>query len=404
MNQLAPQLINDARRNGRRMVFSEIRRNAPVARVDIAKTTGLSPATVTSITAELLTAGLIAEVQADTPDINAKRGRPRVDLKICATARYVVGVKLSDQSATLSFLDFEGNKIGHFEQVSKQPVYDLPDLLDFLELALNAALENAPVERAQLSGFGLGLAGVVDAEAGIVLWSPILSGSHIPLQKQISARLNMPAFIDNDANLVAIAEQRMGLARDAENFAVVTVEQGVGLGIVINGKIFRGTRGCGAELGHTKVQLDGALCRCGQRGCLEAYVGDYALLREAATAIGPIDGTTPKEQMAALLAAAKNGNKVAQSIIRRAGRMFSMGLANIINIFAPELIILCGERLQNNFLYGDEVIKDMKRFAVQLGDLTPEIKIHSWDNQMWSLGAATFALDGVIEQALNEVG
>lgn len=402
MNKQTKTQLTDARATGRSVVFAEIRRNAPIARVDIAAATSLSPATVTSITAELLTAGLIEEIQADTP--NAKRGRPRVDLKIRGAAHYVVGVKLSDRSASLSFLDFDGNEVSSFEHPATQEIYALPELVAFLDEALQAGLAASTLNQSDLSGYGLGIAGVVDAEAGMVLWSPILSGSHVPLQQALANRFGLPAFIDNDANLVAVAERQRGLAKDVSNFVVVTVEQGVGLGIVIDDKIYRGNRGCGAELGHTKVQLDGALCRCGQRGCLEAYVGDFALLREAATAMGEMRGASTQEKLAALLAEADSGNKIAQSIIRRAGRMFSMGLANIINIFAPELLILSGERLQNNSLYGDEVVEDMKRFAVQLGDLTPEIKIHRWDNQMWSLGAATYAIDGVIEQALNEVG
>ncbi|MBL4806473.1 MAG: ROK family transcriptional regulator [Rhodobacteraceae bacterium] len=398
-----PSQLHDARSNGRTLVFSAIRRNAPVARVDIAKITNLSPATVTSITAELLTAGLIEEVAVENSGVAGKRGRPRVDLKIRGAAHIVVGIKLSDNSATYSFLDFEGKKIAGYVHPSAQETYCLPELMTFLTDGYSAALTDAGLEESSISGMGLGLPGVVDAEAGIVLWSPVLIEKNQPLQQKLADTFSIPVFIDNDANLVAVAEKHIGLGKNAQNFVVITVEQGVGLGIVINGKIYRGTKGCGAELGHTKVQLDGALCRCGQRGCLEAYVGDYALLREAGTAMGPLEGANPQEQMQALLAAAKKGNTVAQSIIRRAGRMFSMGLANVVNIFAPELIILSGERLQDSFLYGDEVINDMKKYAVQSGDLMPEVKIHSWDNQMWSIGAATFAIDGIIDIALAKI-
>ena len=100
-----------------------------------------------------------------------------------------------------------------------------------------------------------------------------------------SNRLGMPVAIDNDANLVAMAELWFGAGRDLSDFAVVTLEHGVGMGFVMNHRLYRGARNVGMEIGHTKVQLDGALCRCGQRGCLEAYLADYALAREATTAL-----------------------------------------------------------------------------------------------------------------------
>jgi len=394
--------FSDARVAGRAAVFAEIRQNPSIARVDIARSTGLSPATVTSITSGMIAAKLIEEVQADNVDIVAKRGRPRVNLKVRGEAHYVVGVSLSERSAELSFLDFAGNKISDFEHPASQKVYTPVELLKFLDEALMAGLAKSPISQSDLSGFGLGIAGVVDAETGIVLWSPVLAEDHVLMQQILSDHFNMPAFIDNDTNLVTVAEHRIGLAQNARNFAVVTIEQGVGLGIYLNNKIYRGTRGRGAELGHTKVQLDGALCRCGQRGCLEAYVGDYALLHEAGVAMVELSGETTPEKITSLLDAAQSGNKAAQSIIRRSNLMFFMGLANVINIFAPEMVILSGERLQSNFFSHEDVVANIKQFTVQLGDMTPEIKIHKWDNQMWSLGAAIFAIDGVIEKVLGD--
>ena len=390
--------------DARTAVFAEIRQNPSIARVDIATSTGLSPATVTSITAGMLAAKLIEEVQTDNVDIVAKRGRPRVNLKIRGEAHYVVGVNLSERAAELSFLDFAGNKVSDFEHPASQKVYTPVELLKFLDEALTAGLAKSPISQSDLSGFGLGLPGVVDTETGIVLWSPALAEDDVSMQQLMSDYFNIPAFVDNDTNLMAVAEHRAGLAQNARNFAVVTVEQGVGLGICLNNKIYRGTRGRGAELGHTKVQLDGASCRCGQRGCLEAYIGDYALLREAGTAMVELSGETTPEKIASLMDAAQSGNKDAQSIIRRSSRMLSLGLANIINIFAPEVVILSSERLQSSSFNKDDLVAEIKKFTVQLGKMSPEIKIHKWDNQMWSLGAAIFAIDGVIEKVLNDVG
>ena len=212
--------------------------------------------------------------------------------------------------------------------------------------------------------------------------------------------MGVPTYLDNDANLVAMAEKTFGLGRGRSDFIVVTIEAGVGMGIILGGEIYRGTRGCGAEFGHTKVQLEGALCRCGQRGCLEAYVAEYALLREADTALGP--DTTLSGQIARLLEAAKAGDPTAASIVSRAGRMFAMGLANIVNIFDPELIILAGEQMQFDYLYADEVIAEMRKSIVQVDAAPPEVVIHKWGNLMWARGAAAYALEFVQERAARE--
>ena len=213
----------------------------------------------------------------------------------------------------------------------------------------------------------------------------------------------MPVFLENDANLVAKAEQLFGEARGVSDFIVVTIEQGVGMGIVLDGCIYRGTRGCGAELGHTKVHLDGALCRCGQRGCLEAYVSDYALLREADVSLPGIADKNPTDKLEALFTAARSGDHTAETILDRASRMFAMGLANIVNIFDPKLIILSGERMSQDFLYSDDVIAAMRDEVVQVDAPPPEVRIHKWSDSMWAKGAAAYAMEGVTELAVRRL-
>jgi hypothetical protein len=285
--------VLDARKAGTRLVFSTIRQHAPLPRIDIAEMTGLSPATVTSITADLLLKNLIRETPVDAPG-PTKRGRPRVNLSIHSEAHLVVGIKLEDRRAHLSVFDFTGNHIASSSSPRDPKTRSAPDTVAFLVQALHDMLAAHDLAPADISGVGLAIPGVVDAPLGHVPWSPPLSERNVPLQELLCEALGKPVFVDNDANLLAFGELRFGLGRQAKNFIVVTVEQGVGMGIVINGQVYRGRHGFGSELGHTKIQLDGALCRCGQRGCLEAYVGDFALLREARTTIdslgsGPIN-------------------------------------------------------------------------------------------------------------------
>lgn len=393
------------REPGKRAVFHAIRQSAPVARIDIAQETGLSPATVTSITADLIARGLIEEITAEPSQDKVKRGRPRVDLQVRSEAHLVAGIKLSSKSTTVVIIDLVGNNITEFSTPTPAAVLTAMQTCDFLKTTLLSALKDAGMSIDQLSGVGVGLPGVIDARAGVIRWSPMVSDRDAPLKVLLGQVLAIPVFLENDANVVALAEQYFGLGKNTKNFIVITIEQGVGMGIVIDGKLIRGSRGSVAELGHTKVQLDGALCRCGQRGCLEAYVGDFALLREAATTmehiVEPSNQTGTEQQMQRLLNEAHAGNQVALSIFRRAGRMFAMGLANVVNIFAPELIILSGERMQHDYLYDEDVINDMHNSIVQTGGPPPDVRVHKSGDQLWALGAATCAIEGVIDAALS---
>lgn len=383
------------RRNGRRALLAEIRASAPVPRIDLAEKTGISRATVTTITADLLREGLIEEVSADSDHRDTRRGRPRVDLKIRGAARLLAGAKISQNSISMVLLDFEGTQLADLEVALDRSVFDKASLADRLADLSRDLAAKIGKSLTDISGLGVGIAGIVDARNGFVHWSPTLDQRNVELGGVLGECLGLPVYLDNDANLVAMAEKSFGLGQKHSDFIVVTIESGVGMGIFIGDEVYRGTRGCGAEFGHTKVHLDGALCRCGQRGCLEAYVADYALLREATSA-----GGEPATDLETLLKGVRRGDPISTSIIKRAGRMFAMGLANIVNIFDPELIILAGEQTRFDHLYAEDVIEAIRGSIVDIDKPPPEIVIHKWGDLMWARGAAAYALDQVCEAAV----
>jgi len=394
-------VIGDQRGAGRRHVFNAIRRSGPIARVDLARRTGISPATVSAITGELLGAGLIEETSPPAGQ-DSRRGRPPVGLKVRGRARIVAGIKLSHESIAVVLVDFEGRQLGE-AHVSLERSRNAADrLLALLSDALRHATACAGLDRGDLAGVGLGVAGTVDAERGMVHWSPNITERNVDLRARLGAALGLPVFVDNDTNTVAMAELFFGHGRGIANFVVLTIESGVGMGIVIDHELYRGARGCGAEFGHTKVQLDGALCRCGQRGCLEAYVADYALLREAATVMElPQGGSQARLQV--LIDRAEAGNEAARRILARAGRMFALGIANIVNIFDPELVILSGERMRFDTLFADDILDSHREAIVQIDTPPPEIVVHKWGDLMWAKGAAAYAVEGVAEIALRGI-
>lgn len=393
--------LPEGQRPLRQQVFERVRAAGTVARVQLAKELGVSPASVTTATSELIDAGLIEEVTAPRED-GQGRGRPAQALGVRSASHRVAGMKLSDREHTAVIVDFAGNLIAD-DVIPRRPgAMTVPEMLDAIEALFDRICAKAGLARSDISAIGIGVPGFVDSEAGMVEWSSTLTERRVPLAAAVQVRMQLPVAVDNDANLVALAELWFGAGRGRSDFAVVTIEHGVGMGLVLNHRIYRGARGLGLELGHTKVQLDGALCRCGQRGCLEAYVADYALAREAVTALNWAhkDGPPIGVLLESLYDHAKAGNAAARSIFRRAGRYLAVGLSNVINLFDPALIILSGERMRYDYLYAAETLAEMEMLAIQTGRPKPPIEIHAWGDLLWAHGAAALALQAVTEGLL----
>lgn len=393
---------SDGQRPMRQQVFDRVRAAGLISRAQVAKDLGVSPASVTTITSELLDDALIEEV-ALARDGEIGRGRPAVALGVRGRAHLVAGLKLSDRDHTAVISDFAGNMLADVS-VAREPLpTSLPAMLDAVEGLLDRVCRKAGIGRHDLSGVGIGVPGFVDHAEGMVYWSSTLSERAVPLVSAAQARLRLPVAIDNDANLVALAELWFGVGRSLPDFAVVTIEHGVGMGFVMNHRVYRGAQRLGLELGHTKVQLDGALCRCGQRGCLEAYVADYALAREAVTALSLDSRQMPSVPalLETLFQRAKAGDGTARSIFRRAGRYLALGLANVVNLFDPALIILSGERMQYDYLYADETLAEMAEMVITTGRPGPQIEIHAWGDMLWAQGAAALALTVLSDRILT---
>ncbi|MCA8883878.1 MAG: ROK family transcriptional regulator [Rhodobacteraceae bacterium] len=384
-------------------VLERIRAAGRISRSDVAKDLGVSPGSVTAIVAGLMDAGLVRENPKPLRD--TARGRPPVELSLCADARHVVGMTLRDGIYHAVVTDFTGQVIAEAALSFRFGGKDVDELMSEMNQLLDKVLAPAGLDRAEICGIGVGLPGFIDHETGFVHWSPILREKRVALGAAMLATFPCPVHLDNDVNLLAMAELWFGMGRELANFAVVTIENGVGMGLILDNRIYRGARGIGLEIGHTTVQLDGALCRCGQRGCLEAYVADYALVREASTALDwdPRVARSPQQALEILFDQAKAGNEAARTIFGRAGRYLSTGLANVIRMFDPELLILSGARLRYDFLYAEEVLADMHRFSDWIGRDRTRIAVNTWGDLVWARGAAALALSAETD-AISAMG
>ena len=386
----------------RQQVFEHVRGAGRATRAEITRALSISPGSVTALTADLIAAKMLREVEGPMRDGN--RGRPPVALEVVPEGRRVVGIKVSDERHSAVLTDFAGNMLADATLPIPSATKSANELLDEMDALISLLLAQTPYQLSDINAVGIGLSGIVEHQTGTVIWSPLMTEREFNLKALFEARFGVPVLIDNDANVLTLAELWFGVGRAMSDFAVVTIEHGVGMGLVLNNRLFRGSRGIGLELGHTKVQLDGALCRCGQRGCLEAYLADYALAREASTALGRNTRNlqSPHQLLESLYGRAKSGNFAARAIFQRAGRYLAVGLANVIQLFDPELIILSGERMRYEYLYADEVLTEMQSLTLTEGRSLAQIENHAWGDLVWARGATALALTAVTESALGE--
>jgi len=397
-------LLEGGRRAGRplrQQVFEYVRSHGQAARSDIAKSLDISAGSATTITADLIAEGLLHEVEG--PAREQGRGRPRVALAVVSQAGYAIGVKLGFDAHTAVLVDFNGNVVADAKLPSKDQRRSTQELLDEVDELIGELLSEYTVELKDVRAIGVGLPGIVEHSSGQVIWSSILHDRNQDLGIMLKDRYGVTIALDNDANMLTLAELWFGAGRSMSDFAVVTIESGVGMGLVLGNEIYRGAHGLGLELGHTKVQLDGALCRCGQRGCLEAYLADYALNREAGAALGHLleRSMGPEETLNLLFDQAKQGHEAAQTIFRRAGRFLSAGLSNVIQLFDPALIILSGSQMKYDYLYANEVIEDVAQLTLNNGRKPCEVEIHAWDDLVWARGASALALSKVTDATVG---
>jgi glucokinase-like ROK family protein len=389
------QLIRTINRS---TVLNVVKAESPVSRTEIGRLSGLSPATVSEITADLIAEGLIYEKAAG----DSTGGRPPILLALNHDAAYVVGLKLAERHISAALTDIEATILSTLTM----PVTGMT-VVERAVAALAGAVEQviakASVPRGRVTGVGIGLAGVIDARRGLCRYSPFLDWRDVPLERLVEEQIGIPVYIDNDVNTLAMAEKWFGAGQGVDDFLVVTVGRGVGLGIVAHGRFYRGTRGGGGEFGHTVMDPDGPLCDCGKRGCLEAYVADLALVRAGreAAAQGRLGDVNPDElTVERVTELAQAGDEALRGIFAQAGRMLGMGVANLVNVFNPALIIISGEGVRAGDLLFGPMREAVTRHAFDglLGDT--EIVIQEWGDEAWAWGAASLVLQEIYKSPI----
>jgi len=383
----------------RSTVLNLVKAEGPISRTEIARLSGLSPATVSEITADLIADGLIHEKAAG----DSTGGRPPILLALSHDAAYVVGLKLAERQISAAITDIEANILCTLT-VPVTGTALVEQAVTALAGAVDQVIAKASVAQERVTGVGIGLAGVIDAERGLCRFSPILGWRDVPLKQLVEERIGIPVCIDNDVNTLAMAEKWFGAGQGVDDFLVITVGRGVGLGIVVNGQFYRGTRGGGGEFGHTVMDPGGPLCSCGRHGCLEAYVADPALVRVAqrAAAQGRLGSLDPGElTVERITELAQAGNEALRELFTQAGWMLGTGVANLVNIFNPALIIVSGEGVRAGDVLFGPMREAVARYAFDGLVADTEIVIQEWGDEAWAWGAASLVLEEIYKSPVS---
>lgn len=375
-------------------ILSIIVSNGPIARADVARRSGLSPATVTGITAELIAEELVVEKENG----DSSGGRPPILLRINPAGAFVVGIKLTETALIGALTDLEANVIR--QQVNPLATHNEADAIENMALLVEELMASAQLPQGKLLGVGVGLAGIVDSRRGVLRASPYFHWKELSLRDQLNRRLNVPVYVDNDVNTLTQAEKWFGAGQDVEDFLVVTVGRGIGLGMVLRGQFYRGAGGGAGEFGHTVTTPGGRLCDCGRHGCIETYVSEPGIMqsvREAAEQGAMTNVATIDE----LLALAENGNLEASAILATAGTALGHAVANLVNVFNPSAVIISGEgvRLGERYFAPMRAAIVENTFTPLLADL--QLHIAPWGDDAWARGAASLVLSELFLSPLH---
>lgn len=359
----------------------------PSSRADIARTLNVSPATVTQTTKELIARNLVMELDS----VPSQGGRPARLLGLVRSAGGAIGAKVTADHVAIVDVQLDGTV-----QTSTSEVFDpsSPDALDRLCRILASAVEG---HEGQLLGVGVGVPGSVDTQASGVVDAPTLGWSDAQVGPMLRAALGVPVLVDNDVNTLAAAERIYGVGRDHSSYLVLTIGRGIGCGIVIDNNIYRGANGGAGEIGHIPVSDDGPVCGCGARGCLEARIGDLALLGEAiARKVVGKDGTT-----ADLLAAARANNVAALDIYRNSGALLGRALAGVIHTLDPEVVVILGEGVNAWSFWEQGFEQSFRRHLMPSRRGIPFV-VEPWTEDQWALGAASLVLGTPFDASGND--
>ncbi|GAA1230716.1 ROK family transcriptional regulator [Kitasatospora nipponensis] len=421
MAERGRRTVRDLRRGSRAALLRHLYFEGPLSRQELGRISGLSAGSISNVTGELLAEGLVEECGS----VESDGGRPRILLRVAPRLAYLVGVDVGETQVRVALFDLALTELAASDHPLSDCGHDVDHVVESILAGLAEVLAVTGVDQGAVLGVGVGVPGVVEqgsvgagagargavgsgaaergageaggAEqgAGAVVHGQTIAWDAVPLGRLLRAGTDLPLFVDNGAKTLGQAEMWFGAGRGARHAVVVLFGSGVGACVIVDGVRFRGATSSAGELGHTKVQVGGRRCRCGARGCLEAYVGAEALVERWGRA--PLGGSE-KAGLAALLAAGRAGEPAAVALLGEAAEYLGAAIADLINLFNPERILIGGWA---GLLLGPQLLPGIRQAATEYALTFPRaqtvIELSGLGPDAVTLGAATLPLSQFLD-------
>jgi predicted NBD/HSP70 family sugar kinase len=378
--------VRDLRRDNRSVLLSALYFDQPRSRQDLSEATGLSPASVSNVTRELMQDGIVV----DAGSVDSDGGRPRALLRINPDHGYVVGVDVGETRVRVELFDLMMTEHAKADYPLDPREHSVDVIVGAILTGLDTVLASGGVDASRVLGVGVGVPGIVEHGPEVLVHGQTFGWESVPLERLLRSGTRLPLHIDNGAKTMGQAELWFGAGRGAQHAVVCLIGSGAGASIITNGTAHRGSTSSAGEWGHITIELGGRACRCGSRGCLEAYVGAEAILDRYGL---PLPGDDEESALAALINSYATSATAAE-VLDDTAVYLGAGIANLINLFNPERIVLGGWA---GLLLGDRMLPAIRAAArrhslrhpfdetlIELGHLGPDAV---------ALGAATLPVE-----------
>ena len=382
--------------------MNTLRLHAPISRARIAKLTGLNKSTVSNIVNVLIDDGLVSENEQDSSRI----GRPSINLGLRPDGGAVIGLEIGVDFINIVLTNFAAETLWE-TVVETSPTQSQTSIINQAEKLIDQALSLTEERHLRPLGVGIGLPGLVNLLRGELIVAPNMNWRNVPLRLMLNQRFRLPIYIENEANLAALGEYYFGVARGFDNFIYLSSGIGLGGGILIDGKIFRGRHGYAGEIGHIQRDPQGEKCSCGRIGCWETQVGPRAVLRRVRKELqvhsdqilfDACQGDLSHLTFDMVVNFGLQGDSVCRQAIEDVARYLGEGIADLANIFDPDLVVIGGAFIQGKDILQPIIEKTV--FSNSLQPLADSLRIVFSERGVdaCAMGAVAIVLDDILRE------
>ncbi|MFT7838683.1 ROK family transcriptional regulator [Saccharothrix sp. BKS2] len=389
--------VRDLRRQNRATLLSTLFFDGPLSRYELSRLSGLSAATVSNVTAELVEDGLVVEAGS----VDSDGGRPRVLLRVNPAFGHVVGVDVGETGIKVELFDLGLTQLAARDHALSPS--SPAAVASLVASSVRDVVAAAGVPVSTVLGVGVGVPGTVEQGAAAVVHAPTIGWDAVRLEELIrAAGGTWPLYVENGAKTQGQAEMWFGAGRGARHVVIALIGSGVGAAVVTDGGVYRGATSSAGEWGHTTIVYGGRPCRCGALGCLEAYVGAEAILDRYRKARGRnLSAGGEQSTVAALIAAAAHSRTAARVLDETAGYL-GAGIANLVNLFNPERIVLGGwAGLALGAHQLDRIVAATRAHALRHPFDQISIELGRFGPDAVAVGAATLPVAALLEGAAD---